>query len=70
MSFKAKYHGICDNCDEDIRPGDEVDYVQYGTYRELAHVACPEPSTSGKRREVCSECCMELPVSGICGTCD
>lgn len=65
VSFTAEYHGECSDCGLEIK-GKEV---VYDGDNNLVHVTCPkDPATL--QRDVCVSCWTELPVSGICGTCD
>ncbi|MCA0217944.1 MAG: hypothetical protein LCH43_11390 [Actinobacteria bacterium] len=41
MTFIAKYRGQCDDCDEDIEPGDVCAYRGDGRERVIVHVTCP-----------------------------
>lgn len=70
MSFTAKYRGVCHECGEDILPKQEATYVGHHAEGEIRHYPdCPEDRTAHPR-EICPRCFMELPVNGICGTCD
>ena len=67
--FEAAYPGPCALGDW-IEQGDEVCYVD----DELQHVKCKagEEAEAITRpvRAACPRCFIELPVSGVCGTCD
>ena len=60
MSFRARYEGVCADCDEPIQvgqlirtEGDEYVYVRCAPARELG--------------EVCPSCWLEKSVTGACG---
>lgn len=59
MSFEAKYPGLCAACDEGIKPGASVTYVN----DQLVHARCPESRTP------CLSCFMVPAANGACG-CD
>lgn len=69
MSFKAKYRGSCEQCDDPIVPNQDVEYDFVGN---LMHVICPESidQRTGKPLQVCPICFCEIPVSGVCGVCE
>lgn len=60
--FNARYDGTCWNCGSEIWEGDEVTYDPTG---DLVHEACVAPQVP----DVCPDCNMTLPASGICGVC-
>lgn len=66
MTFIAQYRSACASCESDIQKGDEA---KYAAFDEVVHVVCP-PDQLARSRELCARCFIELPVSGICGTCD
>lgn len=66
MSFRAKYRGTCVSCEDDIYPGQNIEYDFDG---EIQHALCPESLRMGKPKPVCPRCFMELPVIGKCGEC-
>lgn len=68
MSFTAKYRSVCESCDDEIAPGQEVEY----TYNHrLVHANyCPSSLDAlGKPRPVCPRCFLELPATGVCEEC-
>lgn len=65
MSFTAQYVGECLSCDEDIKPGQQINSIGRG----YIHVVCPAP-TPEVERPLCPSCFLELPTSGVCGVCD
>lgn len=66
MSFIAKWGSTCGFCDQRIRPGEEVAYTAFG---DLGHVKCPADPTE-LQRAVCPECFLEVPVTGVCESCN
>jgi hypothetical protein len=58
MSFEAKYASTCASCDERIRPGELVAYIQ-GPDHELVHDECH--AKPRKPAEVCTTCWLEKP---------
>ena len=69
MSFIAKYHGTCRDCDDPIRPGEEI---EMDDERNVLHVNCPDDThgLTGKPLAVCPRCFCTIPVSGVCGVCE
>lgn len=66
MTFIARFSGgACGHCEERLREGQEL---QYDASDQLVHVTCPETLDVGPV-EVCPDCFLALPVSGICGSC-
>lgn len=69
-SFIAQYRGVCLDCEEAIVPGMRIQKAWDGeSYR---HLHCPSELNDGEHAEarpVCHKCFLELPVSGICGSC-
>lgn len=67
--FEARYPGRCAQGDR-IEQGDGVWYVD----GKLQHIECPDTeeavALTSLVRPTCSRCFLELPVSGVCGTCD
>lgn len=62
--FAAKYAGRCGWCNEPITVGDRVVYID----DELIHASrCPAGDTGD---QVCPECSLVLPTSGVCGVCE
>lgn len=63
MTFLAKYSGTCAGagCDQDIDPGDIVEYVE----EQLVHEGCLPPAEV-KPRPVCKECFTEIALNGSC----
>lgn len=54
----AKYGGVCGGCDERIRAGQKVAYVD----DELVHATCVDvPGRVEKKTETCTECWLEKP---------
>lgn len=68
VSFKAKYKGVCESCEESVHVGQEVEYTYNG---RLVHASyCPESLDAlGAPRPVCPRCFTEIAVIGTCG-CD
>lgn len=60
MTFRAQYDGVCGDCSEPIRRGQECTYLGDA----VVHAVCPEPP------KICPTCFVQLPVSGRCDTCD
>lgn len=69
MSFIAKYRGECVECGCAVLPKQEATYVDFAE-GEIKHVECPDDVRILTARETCPRCFVELPVTGICGTCD
>lgn len=65
MSFQAQYVSECTSCDEDIKPGQQIN----STGRGYVHAVCLDP-TPDEGRPLCPACFLELPTSGVCGVCD
>ena len=65
--FTARYPGQCENCDEEIRPGETIKTIRTsrGT-RGYRHAVCPEQTVLVKR-PVCGSCFQEVAVNGKCG---
>lgn len=65
MSFTARFRGACRDCDDDILPGQEV---EYDFDRVLMHVVCPDSlqAATGQPRPLCPHCFLELPTVGEC----
>lgn len=66
MVFEAKFPGRCDDCREEIRPGQMIESKPNGTY---VHEVCPDgpDDFSLKAREsVCPVCFMVRAVDGSC----
>lgn len=60
-SFQAQYGGSCDECQERIKPGDRVTYIDDGV---LVHVGCADPDRRARRSVVevaCGECFILKP---------
>lgn len=67
MTFTAKYRGPCENCDDPVIPGQEVEYT---ADHHITHVVCPEDRDwQGKPLPVCPRCFTTRAVNGTCG-CD
>lgn len=68
MSFRARYPGRCPaaECGEPIEVGDTLVSTEDGY---AVHAECSGELPVLPLREVCSNCFIELPVSGICGVC-
>lgn len=64
--FTARYRDTCEDCDDDIFPGQQAVYVGEGL---LAHVRCPHPGVL-TTSAVCPVHHIALPASGICDDCD
>lgn len=60
-TFTAQYPGICNDCGEEIRPGQEACFrsIVPGGPQEVAHVTCPEEPKPGP---ICGGCFMEIPA--------
>lgn len=68
-TFIARFSGtLCDNCDERVQEGQEV---QYNAAGHLIHAACPETQDAATLapQGACPDCHMELLPSGTCGWC-
>lgn len=65
MTFTAQYAGECISCDEDIKPGQQINSIGRGYVHAVCPESTPEPATA-----VCPSCFLELPASGVCGVCD
>jgi RNase P subunit RPR2 len=64
MTFEAKYRSGCEECDDPIIPGQEIEYTSEG---HVVHVVCPEDRWADNTpRPVCPHCFMVLPNSGVC----
>lgn len=68
MSFIAKYRGTCEDCGDDVEPGQEATFLS--DHKSIRHVKCPEGHFPDKPGEVCPRCFTEIPVSGVCGVCE
>lgn len=72
-TFTARWPGVCVACEGVIKKGAEATYVsdsvRSGGSKELAHVHCPEQADDAPV-EICGECYMALPLSGVCGECE
>lgn len=55
-TFTARYHGTCQDCLEDIEPGEEIISVPDG----FQHVDC-QPTREGRAVKTCPECWLTLP---------
>lgn len=66
MTFIAKYHGHCNDCDEDIEPGDGCVYRGDGGDRVIVHVACPTKVEPEEPARPCGDCWLIHPE----GACD
>ena len=62
--FTARYAGICEDCSNDIEPGDLIVTVGDHAYVHAWCSATPRPTPA------CPTCHLALPVSGICDECD
>jgi hypothetical protein len=63
MAFEAKYGGVCEACEERIRPGERV---TYDVHDDLVHASCAGAGVSRSvRREaaevVCETCWLVKP---------
>ena len=85
MSFKAEYGGVCGDCGEDIikgqyiqmkgghavhdgcAPTDVEEYERSETFLPLRERVSRGPLKLV--RPACPNCHLELPASGICGSC-
>lgn len=68
MSFIAKYRGTCEDCGDDVKPGQEASFLP--DRQSIRHSpACPEPP-SLTPAQLCPRCFLELPRTGVCGVCD
>lgn len=67
MSFRARYQGTCPECCDDIETGDLLDR---DADDRVVHVTCVDGDPSAKVGEVCPECWIELPKTGVCGVCE
>ena len=66
MTFTAKYDGICPECKEPIRKGDQLEWFD----GSVLHAACePDAVRDEAPRPTCPRCWQVLSVSGACG-CD
>ena len=64
MSFQATYPGTCGCCNGRFEKGEEI------TFTDLDGLVIASHLRTKKVRPICPKCNMELPVSGVCGTCD
>lgn len=58
--FTALYRSRCGGCDNDVRPGDDVTWVD----DELVHLDCEGTAEAAHRRAerpVCNACHLTLP---------
>lgn len=72
-TFKAKYDGVCSECGDTIRKGDELEFVED---HQAVHAACtPEAQLAGNRvrgrehliqRETCPKCWTVKAANGAC----
>lgn len=75
MSFTARYHGRCGACEEQITPGQEIEYDADG---DIVHDTCESPLPSVRwpqmqdsdpdltPGETCGECFTIKAVNGAC----
>lgn len=56
-AFVAKFGGRCAGCDDRIKPGQLVVYVN----DELVHLDCEELALTPQPAEVCTTCWLEKP---------
>jgi hypothetical protein len=67
MAWPAKYRGRCPTCHHDILPGD---MVRFDFNESVVHAGCEDAvQLDLNPGKVCDKCRMELPKSGICGSC-
>lgn len=59
-TFEARFAGRCGVCDEAIRTGDLIGYVE----DETAHARCPQPTAL---TVACNGCFMVPAANGACG---
>lgn len=64
-TFRAQYGGVCESCEDRIRPGDRVLYVEDG----LIHAACADSDLRVRRRPPVEETCPVCWLIKPCG-CD
>lgn len=64
MTFEARFHGQCPLCEERIKPGQRVKYVDNVLVHDDCEESAPPPESFG---EVCMLCFMEKSTSGACG---
>lgn len=55
MTFTARYHGTCTDCEEEIRVGEEIRSDNYGGFE---HVACRQPE---RPTPICPTCWLVQP---------
>ena len=55
--FRARYHGRCAECDEHIRPGDEVVYLE----GDVVHADCDEHAEPERPVTICPTCHLTKP---------
>jgi hypothetical protein len=60
--FTAQYPGVCDDCQEDIDPGDRIGHTSSGGY---IHAGCADRPSGRVERpvEVCSKCFIGKPCA-------
>lgn len=64
MSFPASYKGTCGCCGDWFEAGTEVAFTDLDGLVIASHLREKKP------QPICPKCFMELPLSGVCGTCD
>ena len=68
MSIRARYSGVCPDCDEKWQPGDLIRSRPVGAeHRETwYHAHCPDPTTDHLIGKPCDTCWLIHPE----GACD
>ena len=62
MSFEARYFGECGSCEENIEPGESVEYRDgWICHTDRGPVVIEAPA------RVCPSCWLEIPRGGSCG---
>lgn len=62
-TFRAKYGGGCEACEERIRPGNRARYVEGG----VIHAGCADPDLRVRRKPVVEVVCEECFIVRPCG---
>lgn len=67
MSIRARYSGVCPDCDEKWQPGDLIrsDFKVPGRYPIWTHAVCPDPTTDHLIGKPCDTCWL-IHSEGAC----
>jgi hypothetical protein len=68
MTFEAKFHGACTECDCHISPGDQIRYEGSPPHRRILHAVCPDDPTVTLRSN--ETVCMEHFIVKPCPECE